>query len=289
MSAPKKNLNKEIIALFSGQSSTFTTPKLYVQLTGSQSLGLILNQIIFYSNKSTTCKDGWFHKDYEEWFEEILIPERTLRRKFFKLEEKNLIETKIKKVSGLNTLHVRPNMDHIIELISIMLDTDCPNRPLWPNGLTDVQKTCTKVAPTGHFGRSEPATLAVSEGSISLYTDDYLHKKLTNCESSSSFIFSETLDRDMVFQKLERDKRTPKEFLLDIKDHVENHSDKKFPKIQRAQAAIKLLKKLKYENVIFCVAGKSSPGNQTQLNKIETPEEKVERYRREREENMKAH
>src|SRR5712671_5466944 len=169
MSLSKKNLNKEIIALFSGQQASFTTPKLYVQFTGSQSLGLVLNQIIHYSNKSTACKNGWFYKDYAEWLDEIFIPERTLRRKFFILEQKGLIETKIKKIKGLNTLHLRPNMDRIIELISIMLDMDCPNRPFCPNGSNIEQKPCTKTAPTGHFGRSESATL-----SGSLYTDDHL-------------------------------------------------------------------------------------------------------------------
>ncbi len=171
MSTPTVNLNKQIIALFSGQTSTFTTPKLYVQVTGSQSLGLILNQIVFYSNKSTICKDGWFYKPYEEWFDEILIPERTMRRKLTRLEQQGLIETKVKKVNDLNTLHLRPNMDKLIELISIILNSDCPNRPLCLNGTENEQENCIKTAPTGHFVRSGTATLSDS----SIYTEEILH------------------------------------------------------------------------------------------------------------------
>jgi hypothetical protein len=84
-------------------------------------------------------------------------------------------------------------------------------------------------------------------------------KKLTNCEnpSSSSFIFSNTLDKSLLQQKLDSDTRTDSEFLEEVKEHVANHSEKKYPPIQRAQAALKLLIKLKSENIVFQVAGKS--------------------------------
>jgi hypothetical protein len=173
MTDTKKNLNKEIIALFSGQSSVVTTPRLYIQLTGSHSLGSVLNQSVFWSNKSE-CQDGWFHKTYEDWTEEIQIPERTLRRLFDKLEKKGWLTTKVKKVRGINTKHVRPNMDNIIDSISRMLSIECPIRPLVNSGTEIEHKTCTKVAPYGHIGRSEPATLADS----TIYTEEYLQKSV---------------------------------------------------------------------------------------------------------------
>ncbi len=251
MSTPKINLNKEIVALFSGQSSTVTTPKLYIQLTGSHSLAIVLNQAIFWSNKSS-CKDGYFHKTYEEWFEEVHIPERTLRRRFDKLEQYGWIATKVKMVHGKNTKHVKPDMDKIIESISIMLNQDCPNRPESQESPNIEQKPCTKVAPSGQSGRSEPANLADS----SIYTDDYDQIKTTNCESSSSFFFSETIDKDLLNQKLHRDERSDEEFMDQVVDHVENQSDKKYPRIVRAQGALKLLKKMKEKNELFYVKGK---------------------------------
>ena len=83
-------------------------------------------------------------------------------------------------------------------------------------------------------------------------------KTLTNCKdsSSSAFIFSQTLDNTLLLQRLPRDNRTDEEFLSQVKEHVDNHSDKNFARMQRAQGALRLLKKLKEQNVIFYVAGK---------------------------------
>ncbi len=253
MSTTKINLNKEIIALFSGQASILTTPKLYVQLTGNHSLAIVLSQIVFWSNKSK-LKDNWFYKPYEEWFDEILMPERTLRRRFDKLESKDLILTKVKKINGLNIKHIKPNMDKIIELISIMLDQNCPNRPLCPNEENKGLSTCTKVAPIGQLGRSESATLSGS----SIYTEENLHKNTTNCESSSSFYFSETLDKNLLNQKLFSDERSDSEFMFEVIEHIDFFSDLKYSRIVRAQAALKMLIKLKSQNIIFRVSGKAS-------------------------------
>lgn len=250
------NLNKEILALFSGQASVVTTPKLYIMLTGNHALAIVLNQCVYWSNKSEN-KDGWFYKEYKDWFEEVHMPERTLRRRFDKLEQMGWITTKVKKIRGVNKKHIFPHMDKIIDSISIMLDTTCPDRPLFPdteNSSNDDHNTCTKIAPTGQNGRSEPAKMSDS----SIYTEDYRQKRTTNCEiSSSSFLFSEAIDQEILDQKLFRDERTDEEFMQAVLEHINNHSDKKFSRIVRAQAAIKLLKKLKSQNIMFYVAGKA--------------------------------
>jgi hypothetical protein len=251
MSDPKINLNKEIIALFSGQTKTITTPKLYIELTQSYTQANVLNQCIYWSNKSK-LNNGWFYKTYNEWFEEIHINERTLRRIFKKLEKKGFILTKIKKVKGVNTLHIFMNVDFLIDCISNMLSQECPNRTLCPNEPNDDQNSCTKSAPTGQSVRSEPDKVSVSGGSISLDTNNYFQKRLTNCvSSSSSFLFSETTDRNLLNQKLSRDSRTDEEFMVECLKHVENCSDKKFPVLQRANSLVKLLKRLKAGNIIF--------------------------------------
>lgn len=273
MTKPTINLNKEIIALFSGQASVVTTPKLYIMLTKNHALATVLNQCVYWSNKSEH-KDGWFYKEYKEWFDEIHMPERSLRRRFDKLEHLGWISTKVKKVRGINMKHIFPHMDKIIESISIMLDTTCPDRPLCPesqNSANDEQKPCTKIAPTGHFVRSEPATLSDS----SIYTDNYSHKKLTNCASSSSFLFSENTDKNLLAQKLPRDSRTPEEFLNECVEHVDNCSDKKFPRLQRANALVKLLKQLKESNVIFREVTKDTRQQKARVN--ETDQQRMNR------------
>lgn len=112
-------------------------------------------------------------------------------------------------------------------------------------------------------------------------------KKLTNCKpiSSSSFTFSNTIDKSILDQKLDRDERTNEEFMIQVKEHVDNHSDKKFPFMQRAQAVLKLLTKMKSQNVIFYVAGKSPTEKTESVQKKETPQERDARYKKEREAN----
>lgn len=112
------------------------------------------------------------------------------------------------------------------------------------------------------------------------------NKKLTNCKepSSSSFIFSKTTDEKLLAQKLEKDKRTDEEFLTACVDHVDNHSDKSFPRLRRANALVKLLATLKADNVIFRDKPTDEPTQSKTKN--ETEQEKMARYSRERQVNF---
>ncbi len=81
-------------------------------------------------------------------------------------------------------------------------------------------------------------------------------KKLTNCESSSSeVIFSETIDKSILEEKLSRDERTNEQFMNHVVHHVDNNSAKKYKRIVRAQSALRMLKKLKEQNIIFESSG----------------------------------
>jgi hypothetical protein len=93
-------------------------------------------------------------------------------------------------------------------------------------------------------------------------------KKLTNC-SSSSFIFSETTDKNILNQKLTIDSRTDNEFMEDVVKHIDECSEKSYPRLQRAGAAVKLLKKLKSENIVFMVGGKNDSGDKYSPKKTE--------------------
>lgn len=245
-------MNKEILALFSGQAATLTTPKLYVELTGSYSLAIVLNQCVFWSNKSSS-KDGFFYKSYEEWFEEIHIPERTLRRRFDFLEKEGWIETKIKKVNGLNIKHVKTHVDKILDSISGILFSNSPSRPHTYSGagntLNDTeneQKICTQIAPTGHIGRLEPATLSGSY----IYTDNNLQITTTTKTESSSF-FTDSKQAQLLAHKIETDTRSDEVFLKNAQHHVEKNSDMTKELYIRVAMLLVLLKKLKKEGEIF--------------------------------------
>ena len=108
-------------------------------------------------------------------------------------------------------------------------------------------------------------------------TDTKKDKKLTNCKtpSSSSFIFSKTIDKKLLDEKLSRDERTTEEFLKECVDHVDNCSDKKFPRLQRAGALVKLLKQMKESDMIFREVCKETKKQKERSN--ETDQERMNR------------
>jgi len=149
-----ENLNKLLLSNFSGQGNTISIPKTYIKILNCYKKSTVLNQIIFWSNKSSVGKDGWFYKSYKEWDDEILIEERTLRRVFESLVEIGLCETKTKKVKGINTLWCKPNLGKVLELIEQMLSQpdrmSVSNRTKCPIGQPDkmsvsyIQKNTTE-------------------------------------------------------------------------------------------------------------------------------------------------
>lgn len=118
----KKNLNHDVINRYITSKKTRHTPEpeIYIQLTGKRNKAKVLNQLIFWSNKSK-CKDGWFYKKYEEWEKETGISDRTLRSIFNEFEKEGWITTKVKKVYGKNIKHFKIFLDKIMDSIESKL------------------------------------------------------------------------------------------------------------------------------------------------------------------------
>ena len=114
---------KALIAQTSGQKNTLTIPKIYVELTGDLTTALLLNQIVFYSDKSKR-NDGYFYKTYKDWEQEILLTERQVRNSANKLKKMGLIETKVMKANGSPTVHYKLDYDKLADLIL----TKCQNK-----------------------------------------------------------------------------------------------------------------------------------------------------------------
>ncbi len=74
---------------------------------------------------------------------------------------------------------------------------------------------------------------------------------LPEAETSSSSFFTQLVDQSLLAQKSSQDSRTDAEFLAECVEHVDNHSNKQYPRLQRAHALVKLLTRLKIDNVIF--------------------------------------
>ena len=111
---------KQLISAFSGNDRTLTIPVIYIELTGDMHTAALLNQIIFWSDKSKRT-DGFFYKTYTEWESEVHLSEYQVRRSAKLLEKLGFIETKLKRANGSPTLHYKLNFrnlsDSILEFI----------------------------------------------------------------------------------------------------------------------------------------------------------------------------
>ena len=105
-----------LITGFSGQKNIISFPVVYLKITKDLNTALLLNQLVFWSDKSKRT-DGFFYKTYGEWQEEIYLSEYQVRRSIKKLKELNIVETKLKKANGSPTLHYRILMNNLSDLI----------------------------------------------------------------------------------------------------------------------------------------------------------------------------
>lgn len=235
-----KNLLKFVWKYFaSHDEDTIIIRKSLIDLCqGSHTTALLISQLLYWHNKYKDM-DRWMKITYEEWHEQVRLTERKLKTSLKQARTLNFIETKIKRFNGLSSLHLRVNFEC---LTAALIDYE----KNFVNG-RNVQ--------TAQDETSKPVRTKRTNDLTETTTETTTEKKLTNCESSSSFIFSQTTDKNILNQKLDRDTRTDEEFLEAALDHVENHSNKKYPRLQRAGALVKLLKQHKADNKIFYVAG----------------------------------
>ena len=128
-----KNI-RNIIKRMSGQDNVVTIPKIYVEFTGDLTTAVLLNQIVFYSDKSKR-KDGFFYKSYKEWEKEICLTKRQVSYSTEKLKGLGILETKVMKANGAPTVHYKLDYDKLVDSIV----TKC-NFPLEQNVTMDSDK-----------------------------------------------------------------------------------------------------------------------------------------------------
>lgn len=121
---------RAIISQISGQENTVVVPKLFFKLTGDLTTAVLLNQIVFYSDKSKRT-DGFFYKTYKEWEEEICLTERQVRYSTKKLIKEGLVETTLKKANGAPTVHYKLDYNKLVDSIL----TICQNPSLQNVGI----------------------------------------------------------------------------------------------------------------------------------------------------------
>ncbi|MDN6742429.1 MAG: replication protein, partial [Staphylococcus equorum] len=93
-----------LIISYSGQQRTINIPVLYLELLEDYNVAVMLNQLIYWSDRSNRT-DGYFYKNYKEWQEEVFLSQYQVKKAVDKLKKLELVETKLKKSYGSPTLH----------------------------------------------------------------------------------------------------------------------------------------------------------------------------------------
>lgn len=144
---------RELTRRLSGQENVFTVPRIYVQYTGDLTTAILLNQIVFYSDKSSR-KDGFFYKTYDEWEREICLTKRQVSYSTEKLKALGVVETKIKKANGAPTVHYKLDYDKLVDSIV----TKC-HFPLEQNVTIDNDKKSLSLTESTTENTTEITTL----------------------------------------------------------------------------------------------------------------------------------
>ncbi len=105
-----------VITQFSGRNNVIPIPVIYIKITEDYPSAALLNQMIYWSDR-TNRKDGYFYKSYSEWFDELHLTEYQVRRATKKLKSFGFVETALKKANGAPTLHYKVDTKEISEWI----------------------------------------------------------------------------------------------------------------------------------------------------------------------------
>lgn len=105
-----------IITQFSGQSNVIPIPVVYIEITEDYPSAALLNQMIYWSDRSSR-KDGYFYKSYNDWYEELHLTEYQVRRATKKLKSFGFVDTALKKANGAPTLHYKVDTKEVSEWI----------------------------------------------------------------------------------------------------------------------------------------------------------------------------
>ena len=126
---------KKLIKAYSGSDNHIGFPRVYYNVTKDINMALMLNQLVFWSDK-TKRTDGYFYKTYQEWEYEILLSQYQVKKASEKLTELGILHTKILKANGAPTLHYKVDLGVLSKLLMESEETSQWNMKKLNNGLS---------------------------------------------------------------------------------------------------------------------------------------------------------
>lgn len=182
----------EAVQAMSGQGNCITIPAPYLDFffgdPQAHLLGAILNQLVFWSGKSSSQDGGWFYKTHEELASEVRgVTADQLRKAVKKLITVYLdgvISKGTRKVNGTPTTHYKVDGDALItRIFPESLETAIlPNG----NGSTAKSKRQYRQMETADLPNPGNGNTADSYLYTDHYTDDHLQKKNTSGQPPSA-------------------------------------------------------------------------------------------------------
>lgn len=110
-----------LISELSGQANILTVPKVYIRAMGSIDGGLLLSQMIYWSDKGKR-EDGYFYKTYAEWEDETTLSKYEVSKNVAIMVSAGFLQTIIKKANGAPTVHYKFSFDEFQQWIVKKLD-----------------------------------------------------------------------------------------------------------------------------------------------------------------------
>ncbi|MEK3996715.1 hypothetical protein MKY29_18535 [Psychrobacillus sp. FSL K6-2365] len=204
---------RELLKRISGQDNTFTIPKIYVEYTGDLTTAVLLNQIVFYSDKSKRT-DGFFYKSYQEWEKEVCLSEKQVRRSTNKLKDFGVVETKLLKANGAPTLHYKLDYDRLAE--SILTFCQNPSLPIVRNDSDVLSETLTENTTENTTENKDNSRKQVyDENSIYFQLSNRLYQKILSHHPAFKKPNLQKWSNEMRLM-MERDERTEKQIIYVI-------------------------------------------------------------------------
>jgi len=118
MPEPNQSYQQQVFAFISsiiGQKNIVPVPIEFVRFTGDYHAAALLNQIIYWTDR-TKDPDGWFYKTYFDWEEEIALNKYFCSKAVRALTSMGIIETQVKRIfNGDTVLHYRILQDDFID------------------------------------------------------------------------------------------------------------------------------------------------------------------------------
>jgi len=109
----EKSVLLDTIRAFGGQPKTITIPRPFVDFTGTLEAGMMLNQLIYWSERDGGR--GRIYKSDKDWSDELCLSKYAVRQARERLVEKGVLRTEIHRANGTPTTHYYLLEDALVE------------------------------------------------------------------------------------------------------------------------------------------------------------------------------